>query len=90
MAAGLPVVAFNRGSIPELIKPGYNGEIVHIKKKSDPFQDSYPFEIDQYHVFFEFIRKVSKNINDYSKNVLTDVRNRFILSKMIRAYYEIF
>ena len=86
MAAGLPVVAFNRGSIPELIKPGYNGEIAEIKKNSDPFTDAFPFNAESYKNFSEKISKVNTNISDYSKNSQSISTLNFNLQKSITAY----
>ena len=86
MAAGLPVVAFNRGSIPELIKPGYNGEIAEIKKNSDPFTDAFPFNAESYKNFSVNISKVNTNISDYSKNSQSISTLNFNLQKSITAY----
>lgn len=87
MAAGLPVVAFDRGSIPELIKPGYNGEIIPIKKYSNPFRENYPFENDQYKNFSQAIKKVSSDINQYSKNT-KKLESKFLATEMVRAYLQ--
>lgn len=88
MAAGLPIVAFNRGSIPELIKSGYNGEIADIKENSDPFMDDYPFENTQYQEFSEEIKKVSENINQYTKNTYSTVIERFTINQMMHEYID--
>ncbi len=90
MAAGLSVVAFNRGSIPELIKPGYNGEIVSTQEKSDPFQNNFPFEKKQYTYYSHAIEKIDSQKNSYSTQALSTVKERFSLPKMIAGYYEIF
>lgn len=89
MAAGLPVVAYDRGSIPELIEPGYNGEIAHINDNSDPFQENYPFSNIQYRNFSEAIRKISYTTNQSSMNAVNKAQSQFSLSKMIKQYYEI-
>lgn len=89
MAAGLPVVAFNRGSIPELIESGYNGQIVDIKKNSDPFIDTYPFKESQYSLFSEAIRKTSENLDTFIRNG-SRVQQRFHLSEMVGKYLEKF
>lgn len=90
MAAGLPVVAFNRGSIPELIKPEYNGEIVNIKEKSDQFTENYPFETNQYQEYSLKIQETSKNVGVYSKNASATIHDRFNIDQMMQKYYEIF
>ena len=89
MAAGLPTVAFDRGSISELIKSGYNGQIVSIKKNSDPFVDTYPFEESQYSIFSEAIRKTSESLDAFIRNG-SHLQQRFHLSEMIRKYLEKF
>lgn len=89
MAAGLPVVAFNRGSISELIKSGYNGQIVDIKKNSGPFMDAYPFEESQYFLFSEAIRKTSENLDTFIQNA-SRMHQRFHLSAMIKKYLKEF
>jgi len=87
MAAGLPVVAFDRGSISELIKSGYNGEIVHIKDNSDPFRENYPFNNIQYQNFSETIQKISINVDYYSKSI-RNLESRFLISEMIDRYLK--
>ncbi len=86
MAAGLPVVAFNRGSIPELIKPGYNGEIADIKEKSCQFKDAFPFNAKNYRNFSEKILKVTTDIFSYSKNSKDITVINFNLQRLITAY----
>lgn len=89
MAAGLPIVAYDRGSIPELIKSGYNGKIVSIKKNSRPFVDTYPFEENQYSLFSKAIRQTSENLHTFIRNG-GRLQQRFHLSEMIKKYLEKF
>ncbi len=89
MAAGLPIVAFNRGSIPELIKPGYNGEIIPIQSESNPFLESFPFGDKQYRNFSDSIQKMSTDCTLYSQQALDRVKNYFTISQMISKYHEI-
>ncbi len=89
MAAGLPIVAFNRGSVPELIKPNYNGEVVPIKENTDPYKENYPFKKKHYSNFSNAIESLSNHIIDYSNNALADSRERFSHVNMIERYYEI-
>lgn len=89
LAANLPVIAFDRGSISELIESGYNGQIVDIKKNSDPFMDIYPFEESQYSLFSEAIRETSENIDKFIRNG-SSLQQRFHLSEMIEKYLEKF
>ena len=84
--AGLPVVAFNRGSISELIKPRYNGEIANIKEKSDQFRESYPFGADQYQGYSHKIQRISRDMDVYSKNARLTASEDFNIDQMMRGY----
>jgi glycosyltransferase involved in cell wall biosynthesis len=86
MAAGLPVAAFNRGSIPELIKPGYNGEIANVRENTDSFMDIYPFGRDQFKTFSNAIKKISEAWNGYTRNSTHEVSERFKLNTMMENY----
>ncbi len=86
MAAGLPVVAFNRGSISELIKPGYNGEIANIKEKSDQFRERYPFGADQYQGYSNEIQRISRDMDVYSKTARLTASEEFNIDQMIQGY----
>lgn len=86
MAAGLPTVAFERGSIPELIKSGYNGIIVPVREHSDPFADSYPFTEACYEDYAKEILSVSTNAGIYSSNTRSHAENIFRLDHMINRY----
>ncbi|MFZ1655191.1 MAG: glycosyltransferase family 4 protein [Candidatus Moraniibacteriota bacterium] len=86
MAAGLPTIAFSRGSIPELIESGYNGEIVAIREHSDPFTDSYPFAERQYAMFADAVTAVTNDIVILSTNSHERTESRYNLPAMIRSY----
>lgn len=85
LAAGLPVVAFDRGSIPELIKPGYNGEIANIKDKSDPFAENYPFNSLQFQSLSIKIQEIVKDLPSYSLRAKT-IDSKFQIGKMTELY----
>ena len=86
MAAGLPTVAFERGSIPELIESGYNGKIVAIREHSDPFADNYPFAEHQYATFADAVTAVASDIPILSANSRERAKSRYDLSTMIQSY----
>lgn len=86
MAAGLPVVAFDRGSIPELIKSGYNGEAISLQKGSQSFSHSYPFTKRDIRVFTKLINTIGVSFPQYSKNSMEISYKYFSLSRMIREY----
>ncbi len=89
LAAGLPVVAFDRGSINELITSGYNGEVTSIQKGSSPFRDAYPFGDTEYEAFTTKITKIVRDYKRYVENTEVDARSRFPLPQMITKYHEI-
>jgi len=89
LAAGLPVVAFDRGSIPELIKPGYNGEIVPMRTGTHPFKKTFLFETENAQMTYQAIQKLQGRLPLFSNNAATWANEHFSLSKMIEAYYEI-
>lgn len=86
MAAGLPTVAFERGSIPELVESGYNGKIVAIREHSDPFADSYPFTERQYTMFADAVTAATNDIPMLSANSRERAQARYDLPAMIRSY----
>lgn len=86
MAAGLPTVAFERGSIPELVESGYNGKIVAIREHSDPFADSYPFAERQYAMFADAVAAAAGDIPILSANSRERVQAKYDLPAMIRLY----
>jgi glycosyltransferase involved in cell wall biosynthesis len=88
LAGGLPVVAFRRGSIEEIIDSGYNGEVVNLKPH-DPFKSAYPFFSDDYINFSKSIRKISENIEEYRNNARKSAADKFNLLNMTEKYLEV-
>lgn len=89
MAAGLPTVAFDRGSIPELIKSGYNGKVVSLQKSFLSFTHPYPFEKSDISAFVQSISTVAGNTSYYSKNAITVSHERFSLQEMVTRYDDL-
>ena len=89
MAAGLPTVAFERGSIPELIESGYNGKIVPVRKGSDPFTDDYPFTEACFRDYAKEILSISMNVDIYSSNARSRAESLFKIDHMINYYLDI-
>lgn len=89
MAAGLAIVAYERGSIEELVVSGYNGEVTRINTH-DQFSDSYPFLGIDYDNFKKSIIKASFNLKEYKKNNVKRVHNYFSINSTIRRYLKIF
>ncbi|QQR79021.1 MAG: glycosyltransferase family 4 protein [Candidatus Moraniibacteriota bacterium] len=86
MAAGLPTVAFERGSIPELIESGYNGKTVAVQNDSDPYRDAYPFSGYQYRMFADAIHDVTTDLLTLSENSHKRAKSTYNLDNMIRSY----
>lgn len=89
LAHGLPVVAFNRGSIPELIVSGQNGEPVSLESPQ-PFQNPYPFTQNDYKHFAEAVEKVNRNLPTYQTQAAHQAKKRFALPGTIAHYFSIF
>ncbi|MFH1353971.1 MAG: glycosyltransferase family 4 protein [bacterium] len=78
LAAGLPVVAFNRGSIPELIQPGASGEIIN-----------YPFTSQNYTQFAQAIQKTFSNLSDYQTAARQRARINYDVTNTCLKYEKI-
>lgn len=90
MAAGLPVIAFERGSIPELVKSGYNGITVPVTTGSDEFSDNYPFTVTQYAAFATAISKAADANDQLSRNARAKAESEYTLSGMTDQYERLF
>lgn len=88
MAAGLPVVAFDRGSIPELMEPGRNGYIAKTEKHN-PFLDPYPFTNKSFVEFSRRIEKIVPDLEKYKKNSRLIAEKRFNLEQSSKEYIKI-
>lgn len=89
MAAGLPVIAFNRGSIPELIENNKNGYSVETMGL-DPFKNSYPFNFKNYEGFSRTIFEATEKLDQLSFQAREKAKDQFNIKEMIKKYTEIF
>jgi glycosyltransferase involved in cell wall biosynthesis len=87
MAAGLPVVAFNRGSIPELLRNNENGYSVKTINHN-PFKNPYPFDFKNYEDFSQKICEAEKKLNQLSSQSYQKAKDKFNIKKMIEKYNE--
>lgn len=90
MAAGLPTVAFERGSIPELIESGYNGKIIPVRTGSNAFADSYPFDEPQYVMFERAIVETTNNLPELTTHSRKLAATRYGLPAMTQSYAALF
>jgi len=88
MASGLAIVAFNRGSIGELVKTGYNGEVIDLIT-NDAFSEPFPFSQQDYDAFRGSILRTVSNINNYKEASKKEASDSFSLTKMMQKYYEV-
>lgn len=88
LAAGLPVVAYARGSIEELVKSGYNGAIVPLGVH-DPFRESYPFAPPDYEAFAHKILDVVPHLKEYQSHARRSAEATYRLSVMVDHYIAI-
>jgi len=88
MAGGLTVVAYGRGSIEELVKSSYNGEVVKMSN-GNQFSDPYPFSKMDYINFKKSVIKASSNLEKYKEKSLERVLNYFSINTTIEKYIKI-
>jgi glycosyltransferase involved in cell wall biosynthesis len=89
LASGLPVVAYNRGSIPELVTHQKTGYVVPLAAH-DPFKKPYAFTAEDYRHFCLALTAVLQDWLRYHTLARTEAHNRFRLGSMVEAYEKIF
>jgi glycosyltransferase involved in cell wall biosynthesis len=81
LAAGLPVIGFDTGSVGELV--GTGGEIVHYD--GDPWKLEVPRNLD---ALGEAGRRVLEGWNEYSRRARSEAERKFDIRKIAREYLE--
>lgn len=88
MACGTPVIAFNRGSVPEIVKDGVSGFIVNPEKNSqdtDTGSQNPPWIIQQHGVegLIEAVRRIGEIDRSKCRQY---VEEHFSQERMVRDY----
>lgn len=88
LAGGLPVVAFDRGGIRELVEDGKSGAVVSLPPHN-PWHDHYSFtELDTVH-FAEAIQQIAHALPQYKKRARELTKIKFDLDEMINRYINV-
>lgn len=86
LAAGLPVVGFNRGSMNEIIEDRYNGLLAPVRSGSHPFASPYPFTETEYRNLALLIEQAAHSLDVYSRNARQSAKERFSIDRMAEQY----
>lgn len=85
LGASLPVVAYNRGGVAELIEPHTSGELADVPPHN-PFRDFYPFTETSYREFAERIEHVAGQLAHYRSGAWTAAQQNFSPASMMQRY----
>lgn len=83
MACGLPVVAYGRGAIRELVKDGVSGKI--IGDHGDELWHNKPFD---YQAYADAIEEVAHSRDHYAHNARQRAIEQFEIRDMVEKYIE--
>lgn len=87
-AAALPVVAFERGSLPELIASGSTGQVVTLPPH-DPMREAYPFDSQSLSDFARAIERVAANLSRYRLAAWERARRLYNITETARRYEKV-
>jgi glycosyltransferase involved in cell wall biosynthesis len=92
MACGTPVIAFARGSVPELVKDGETGFIINYSEKD--IRGNWIIKKTGINGMIEAVKKIiSMPKNDYLKMremCRKHIENNFTVEKMVNKYEEVY
>lgn len=87
MACGTPVIAYNRGSVPEVIKDGVTGFIIDPDNADRPGKGSWIIKKQGVDGLVEAIKRIGE-INRV--NCRKHIEDHFTLKKMIDSYEQVY
>ena len=85
LAVGLPVVAYDRGGLKELVTSGESGQIVPLRSHN-PFYARYQFNRKDDQIFANAVLKVAQDLPAYSQGARNTAAQRFSLGGMVKEY----
>ena len=87
MACGTPVIAYNYGSVPEIIKDGITGFIVDADDQDRPGKGRWIIKKQGVEGLIEAIRKIDEIER---KSCRQHVENNFTVEKMVDGYEDVY
>lgn len=88
LAAGLPIVAYARGSLPELIEPGITGELVTLPPH-DPLRTGYPFTQKSFRSFAQSIASVAAALPAFSAAARARAEHWYDIRRTASQYEQV-
>ncbi len=88
LSAALPVVAYDRGSLPELIEPHISGELVTLPPH-DPLRAVYPFDKTSFRNFARAIQRVAESLRAYQDAARQRAINFYDIREKASQYEDI-
>ncbi len=87
MSCGTPVVAFNRGSVAEIVKDGVTGFIVDPDNTKRPGKGSWMIKKQGVEGLVEAIKRISEIDRAACRK---EVEEKFTIDKMVEGYENVY
>lgn len=88
LAAAIPVVAYRRGSLPELIESGQSGELIGLPAHN-PLRASYPYDENSFRSLASAIERVASDLTRYRLSASQRVRNLYDITDTAIRYESV-